>query len=152
MLGDGSDSMAEVEARAARLFPDDTPVVWECDAVSFKFDYVSKRAEDLLGFTSSAWLEPMFWAMQVVHEEDRDDAVTYCSMATQKMRDHMFEYRAVSADGRVLWFADYVKVVCNADGKPERLRGAMFDITAEKLGERAGEAARRLPAPAELAI
>ena len=152
MLGDGSDSMAEVEARASRLFPDGTPVVWECDAVSFKFDYVSKRAEELLGFTSSAWLEPMFWAMQVVHAEDRDDAVSYCSMATQKMRDHMFEYRAVSADGQVLWFADYVKVVCSVDGKPERLRGAMFDITAEKMGARAGETARRLPAPAELAI
>lgn len=152
VLGDGSDSMADVEARAARLFPDDTPVVWECDAISFKFDYVGKRAEELLGFTSSAWLEPMFWAMQVVHEQDRDDAVNYCSLATKKMRDHMFEYRAVSADGRTLWFADFVKVVRGADGRPERLRGAMFDITAEKMGARAEEPARRSPAPAELAI
>lgn len=152
VLGDGSDSMADVEARAAGLFPDDTPVVWECDAVSFTFDYVGKRAEELLGFTSAAWLEPMFWAMQVVHEQDRDDAVNYCSLATKKMRDHMFEYRAVSADGRTLWFADYVKVVRGADGKPERLRGAMFDITAEKTGTRAEEPARRSPAPAELAV
>ena len=116
---------ADVEARAERLFPDDTPVVWECDAVSFKFDYVGRRAEELLGFTSAAWLEPMFWAMQVVHEQDRDDAVNYCALATKKMRDHMFEYRAVAVDGRTLWFADYVKVVRGADGKPERLRGAL---------------------------
>lgn len=150
VLGDGSDTMAEVEARAEQLFPDDTPVVWECDATSFRFAFVGKRAETLLGFTSAAWLEPMFWAMQVVHEHDREDAVNYCSLATKKMRDHMFEYRAKSADGRTVWFADYVKVVRGADGRPERLRGAMFDITAEKTGARAGEAARRSPSQAEL--
>lgn len=152
VLGDGSDSMEAVERRAVRLFPVETPVVWECDATSFTFAYVGKRAEELLGFASSAWLEPMFWAMQVVHEQDRDDAVTYCSLATKKMRDHMFEYRAVSADGRTLWFADYVKVVRGPDGKPERLRGAMFEITAEKTGSRATEPARRSPTAAELAV
>lgn len=150
LLGDGSDAMTAVEARAARLFPDDAPIVWQCDAISFRFDFVSRRAEDLLGFSSSDWLEPMFWAVRIVHEQDRDDAVNYCSLATKKMRDHMFEYRAVAADGRTLWFADYVKVVRDADGKPARLRGAMFDITAEKMGARAAEPARRHPTPAEL--
>lgn len=149
LLGTGADSMQDVEARAQELFPHDPPIVWECDAVSFKFSYVSARAEDLLGYDRSLWLEPMFWAEKVVHGDDRDDAVSYCSLATKKMRDHMFEYRGVSASGKVVWLSDYVKVVKGGDGKPERLRGAMFDITSEKTsGDAAG--LRQAPSLEEL--
>jgi PAS domain S-box-containing protein len=132
LLGNGDEPMEAVEARARSLYPDCLPIVWECDATSFNFSYVSPCAEQLLGFPRDHWLEPMFWAQQVVDAADREDAVNYCLLATKKLRDHMFEYRARSIGGDLIWLRDYVKVVRDAAGKPDRLRGAMFDVTAEK--------------------
>ena len=88
----------------------------------------------MLGFPRTHWLEPMFWAQKVVHDSDREDAVSYCLMATKKLRDHMFEYRALSSEGQLVWLRDYVKVVQDEHGRPARLRGAMFNITEEKTG------------------
>ena len=66
--------------------------------------------------------------------DDRDDAVTYCALATGKGRDHMFEYRARTADGRLVWLRDFVMVIRSADSVSLRLRGAMFDVSREKVG------------------
>lgn len=150
LLGDGSDPMDVVEARAGTLYPDGIPIVWECDATSFNFSYVSACAEQLLGFAREKWLEPMFWAQEVVDEVDREDAVNYCVLATKKLRDHMFEYRARSSGGAIVWLRDYVKVVRDEAGKPARLRGAMFDVTAEKTTAGTNTVAHRVPTREEL--
>jgi signal transduction histidine kinase/CheY-like chemotaxis protein len=52
-------------------------------------------------------------------------------------RDHEFEYRAVTADGREVWLRDIVHVVRDADGQPVTLRGLTVDLTELKRSERA---------------
>jgi len=136
LLGDDARALADIERESQRLFPDNVPILWECDARSFAFHYISANAEAALGFSCRDWLQPMFWAEEVVYIEDRDDAVTYCSLATAKGRDHMFEYRARAADGRIVWLRDYVRVVRDERGDVARLRGLMFDITGEKTAAR----------------
>lgn len=133
LFGSDEDSMVAIDARARALHPDAPPIVWECD-LSFRFSYVSDSAERMLGYPKQHWLQEMFWADQVVHADDRDDAVTYCGLATKKVRDHMFEYRARAADGRIVWLRDFVKVLVGPNGQPVKVRGAMFDVTAEKAG------------------
>ena len=150
LLGPPGEAMDAVEARAKALYPEATPIVWECDACSFQFGYVSGSAVEVLGYPSERWHEPMFWADHVVHPDDRDDAVTYCALATGKGRDHMFEYRARTADGRLVWLRDFVMVIRSADSVSLRLRGAMFDVTAEKLAE-ASPAPVQVPSRDELA-
>jgi hypothetical protein len=49
-------------------------------------------------------------------------------MATGNGRDHDFQYRARSADGRVVLLHDIVKVVKGKRGVAERLRGIMIEI------------------------
>lgn len=144
VFGADGDSIQQIEIRATAAFPEATPIVWECDAASFQFGYVSEAAAQLLGFPSEQWLEPMFWAEHVVAAEDRDDAVTYCALATAKALDHMFEYRARAADGRVVWLRDFVKVVARpGTASAVTLRGVMFDVTAEKLAHPAPTAEQR---------
>lgn len=144
VFGSDGDSIEEVERRASAAFPHETPIVWECDAASFQFGYVSEAAAQLLGFPSRRWLEPMFWTEHIVAAEDLDDAVTYCALATAKARDHMFEYRARAADGRVVWLRDFVKVVARpGTASAVTLRGVMFDVTAEKLAHPAPTAEQR---------
>jgi PAS domain S-box-containing protein len=133
VLGDPRDSMSEVEARLRRSRPSQPVIAWEGDASSFAFHYVSPNVERMLGYPAERWTsEPTFWAEQVVLPADRRDAVAYCAMATANKRDHVFEYRARTADGRILVLRDVVQVIVGPRGIPVRLRGLMFDITAQR--------------------
>ncbi|HEV2132092.1 MAG TPA: PAS domain S-box protein [Longimicrobiaceae bacterium] len=107
-------------------------IVWEMDMASSSFTFVSERAEAILGYSVQLWLEdPTFWQMRVVHPEDQEWAVDFCARATQERRDHEFEYRALRADGQVVWLRDLVRVARDESGQAGRLRGVMIDITRE---------------------
>jgi PAS domain S-box-containing protein len=109
-------------------------IVWEADARTFQFTFVSKQAARVLGYPVELWLqEPTFWKDHI-HPEDREYALNVCVTATAERRDHDFEYRMVASDGRVVWLRDLVSVVVE-DNQATRLRGVMLDITARKQAE-----------------
>jgi PAS domain S-box-containing protein len=114
-------------------------IVWEADAETFAFSFVSDQAERVLGYGTKQWLEgPTFW-QDHLHPEDRDWAVRFCREATTQRSSHDFEYRMIAADGRMVWMRDIVTVVVE-NGRATRLRGVMVDVTKRK---RAEEALRR---------
>jgi PAS domain S-box-containing protein len=109
-------------------------IVWEADAGTWRFTFVSRWAEQLLGYPVSRWMEePDFWARHL-HPEDRGWAVEFCRTTTDSGRDHELEYRMVAADGRVVWVRDLVKVIAG-EGQAPRLRGVMVDVTRRKEAE-----------------
>jgi PAS domain S-box-containing protein len=109
-------------------------IVWEADAQSFVFTFVSPQAERMLGYPLARWTtESTFWKDHI-HPEDRDWATNFCIDATQAKRAHDFKYRMVAADGRIVWLHDVVTVVVEND-RPVRLRGVMLDITERKRAE-----------------
>ena len=131
-FGDASDPIAVVAERAQRLFGDEQVIIWEGDAQTFQFSYVSPSAHHILAHPVERWTkEATFWADHVVHPDDRDDAIGYCALATGKGRDHAFVYRAQRADGSTIQLLDYVQVVKGRRGVAERLRGIMIDVTDE---------------------
>lgn len=133
VLGDSGDSMASVEARLQRAYPGQRVIAWEGHASSFELSYVSPSVERIFGYPKERWTsERTFWVEQVVLPADRRDAVAYCAMAAANKRDHVFEYRGRTADGRILLLRDLVQVIVGPRGIPERLRGLMFDITAQR--------------------
>jgi PAS domain S-box-containing protein len=151
-FGDGAERIEEVAHRAKALFGATPVIVWEGDAQTFHFSFVSDGAEEILGHPADRWTtEPTFWTDAVVHPEDRDDAVAYCALATGKGRDHAFEYRAKRLDGSTVHLVDYVQVVKGARGVAERLRGIMIDVTASR-GAGAGEARWEAPPRAALEV
>ncbi|MBF2028638.1 MAG: PAS domain-containing protein [Oscillatoriales cyanobacterium C42_A2020_001] len=105
-------------------------IVWEADATTFQFTFVSPQAERLLGYPIEQWLEPNFW-INHVYPADLDNAVRTCQAATQAHRNHEFEYRMVAADGRLVWLKDVVTVVVE-NSQPRFLRGVMIDVTRQK--------------------
>jgi PAS domain S-box-containing protein len=118
-------------------------IVWEADAETFVFSFVSKQAERILGYPVEEWLEqPTFWKDHL-HPEDRDWAVQFCAKATAEKHSHDFEYRMIAADGRVVWLRDLVTVVVEA-GHVRRLRGVMVDMTQRKRAESLLAAEKRL--------
>ncbi|MBD2088139.1 PAS domain S-box protein [Trichocoleus sp. ST-U3] len=129
-------SAAEAHRRFVELVQGLDAIVWEMDAVTWKFTFVSDRAQDILGYPIGQWLdEPTFWQDCLLHPEDRDWCVNFCVSATNQAKDHEFQYRAIASDGRVVWLKDVVRVVCDEQGCPKLLRGVMVDITKEKEAE-----------------
>lgn len=110
-------------------------IVWEADASTFEFTYVSDGATAILGYPPAAWIGvPGFWE-SLIHPAERDEVVRFCVTATRECRDHRFEYRAIAADGRVVWLEDVVRVVADETGRARLIRGVMTDISARKHAE-----------------
>jgi PAS domain S-box-containing protein len=111
-------------------------IVWEADARTFQFTFVSQQAERVLGYPVEQWLaEPTFWKDHI-HPDDREWAVEYCVSATRQQKAHDFEYRMVAADGPTVWVRDLVNIVIE-NNQATRLRGVMLDVTARKQAEQA---------------
>ena len=131
IFGEPDDPMSLVEQRA-ELVSKFRVLVWEGDATTFQFRYVSQSAVDILGYPIERWTnEPSFWADVVVHPDDRDDAVAYCALATGQSKPHDFIYRAQHADGQIVYFHDFVRVVPGRYELPAFLRGVMLDVSSE---------------------
>jgi PAS domain S-box-containing protein len=111
-------------------------IVWEADAETFAFSFVSEQAERILGYPTEQWLrEPTFWRDHV-HPDDRDSAVRLGQQAGAERRGYDSEYRMLAADGRVVWLRDLVTLAVEG-GRPARLRGVMVDITERKRADEA---------------
>jgi PAS domain S-box-containing protein len=112
-------------------------ILWESDTVN-GFTFVSRHAEAMLGYPVERWLEePRFWSDELLHPDDRQQALDFCFSSTAEGRDHDFEYRAIRADGEAVWVRELVRVEPAVDGEPTRLRGLIVDITEEKRAEQA---------------
>jgi PAS domain S-box-containing protein len=106
-------------------------IVWECDIKTFSFTFVSKKVEQILGYTAEEWLsEPNFWK-EHIYPEDREIALEYCSTKTNELLNHDFEYRMICKNGAVIWLRDMVNIVYK-NGKAVSLHGIMIDITKSK--------------------
>jgi PAS domain S-box-containing protein len=110
-------------------------IIWEADARTTQFHFVSARAESLLGYPRDAWYTAGFWQAHI-YEPDREAALACCAESTSRLENHAFEYRMVARDGRLVWIRDIVTVV-ERNGRPDILRGVMFDVTAVRNAEQA---------------
>jgi PAS domain S-box-containing protein len=110
-------------------------IVWEADARTFAFTFVSEMAETILGYPRKRWFEKGFWADHIV-DEDRERVFDFCVAATAQGRNHEFEYRITAADGREVWLHDIVTVI-SENGSPRTLRGVMVDVTERRQAEKA---------------
>ncbi|MGZ9676018.1 PAS domain S-box protein [Flavobacterium sp. GNP001] len=109
-------------------------IVWECDASTFTFNFVSQKVEDILGYTPEEWLsKPYFWRDHI-YQEDKEWVQEYCQAKTLQSEDHDFEYRMIAKDGTVVWLRDIVNIIYE-NGKAVSLRGIMIDITKTKQAQ-----------------
>ena len=136
-LGIAAARRRAAPAHRATERPDDLvddldAIVWEADPASFRFSFVSRRAEDILGYPVARWLNEPDFRLRMLHPEDRDAAIASWRRATLEGREHRIEFRAVAADGRVVWLRDSLRIVRDQHGRPQRLRGMMVDISDAK--------------------
>lgn len=110
-------------------------IVWQGDPDTLELSFVSREAENLLGYPVERWTqEPTFW-VDHVHPEDRRWALAYCEDAARAGVPHSFEYRMIASDGRTVWLRDIVRVVEIAGRRT--LAGVIVDITHVRESEEA---------------
>jgi two-component system, cell cycle sensor histidine kinase and response regulator CckA len=121
------------EARYRGLVEGIEAIVWEANARSFNFTFVSPRAVDVLGYPVEDWYQPGFWLSRL-HPEDRERTYDACLDSVQRAVDHELLYRMVAANGKPVWLRDLVRVE-GVEGEVEILRGVMMDVTAQVEAE-----------------
>jgi PAS domain S-box-containing protein len=134
-LESANQALRVAEEKQRELVETVQAIVWEADAATGQFTFVSQAAESILGYPVERWVnEPLFW-VNLVHPDERAAAVEACLTATAGRENREFEYRAVAANGREVWLRDIVRVIKDEAGRPARLRGVMFDISKRKTAE-----------------
>ncbi len=106
-------------------------IVWEADARTFQFSYVSKQAERLLGYAVERWIaEPGFFKDHL-HPDDREKVSAFFAFVVREKKSRDLECRMLADDDREIWLKNIVSVTVEND-KAVRLQGVMINITEQK--------------------
>src|SRR5258708_38072150 len=108
----------ESEQQFREIVDDLEAIVWEADATTWQFTFVNRQAEEILGYSVDRWLTELNFWVNHIHPDDRERAVTTCMHATAMGENHQFDYRALAADGRIVWLRHRARVVKNDTGNP----------------------------------
>jgi two-component system, cell cycle sensor histidine kinase and response regulator CckA len=119
--------------RYDELVADIDGIVWEADAETLQFTFVSGQAERCLGYPRARWLEPGFWAAQL-HADDRDRVVQCCKDVARAKTKLELEFRMIAADRGSVWLRGKISVLV-LPGEPLKLRGIMLDLSERKRAE-----------------
>jgi len=107
-------------------------IVWERTPETFRFTFISRQSQDILGYAPQAWLEQEnFWEGKL-HPQDAMKAIQTGHEMAKKGEPYNFEYRMVAADGRTVWIRECGTVLMEK-GRAVAMRGIFHDITQHKL-------------------
>ena len=133
--------VAETARRRYRDLVEGIPggIVWEADAATLRMNFVSRRAQEMLGYSLDASSsDPNFWTA-LIPAEDRERVLALAARALQDGTEQQFEHRFLAKDGRQVWFQTRIHRR-EEEGKPAVLRGLSVDVTRLR---KADEALRR---------
>ncbi|MES2650129.1 MAG: PAS domain-containing protein [Bacteroidota bacterium] len=126
--------LVESQHRIQSLINTIDGIVWESYIDTHESIFISKKVEDILGYTVKQWKSsPNFWISHL-HPDDRNRMIDYMTKNLMKKKQLDAEYRVFAKDGSIVWIRDIVTVV-EEYGRPVKLRGIMIDITMQKQAE-----------------
>ncbi|MCC6538490.1 MAG: EAL domain-containing protein [Bryobacterales bacterium] len=107
---------------------------------SLRFTYLSDNVESLLGYPARHFLEdPQFW-VELVHPEDRTEAVQRRQSGLGMSLGSQLDYRMRHADGRFRWIRDSLKPATSGGQSGTEIRSIGFwtDISDQHEATGAG--------------
>jgi PAS domain S-box-containing protein len=107
-------------------------IVWERTPDSFRFTFISRQSETILGYPPQAWLEQPGFGAGILHPQDAAKAIQTGQELAARGQPYTFEFRMVAADGRTVWIRESGTVLVE-NGRPLALRGIWQDVTRQRL-------------------
>ena len=122
------------QARFKSIIDNISVILWEYDLETKKSSFISKHAENLLGFSVEEYEEnPRLWE-EHIHPDDREYALSFAKK-NKNFVNHEYEYRMITKEGKVIWIRNIINYGLK-DDKPVISRGIMIDITTMKEAEK----------------
>ncbi|MFW6379542.1 MAG: PAS domain-containing protein [Guyparkeria sp.] len=108
-----------------------------------RLEYVSANIREILGYTPDALIDGPDWWEQTLHPQDRARAVEEGDFTRWPDDRKRSRYRLLRPDGSALWVTDHARLLRDAEGRPERVVGALIDSEETvALEERLAESER----------
>jgi diguanylate cyclase (GGDEF)-like protein/PAS domain S-box-containing protein len=138
MAGTSERASAISDDRFRALVEDLPAVTYIADFVgTFTLRYVSPQIERLFGYSAQAWMADETAWVEAVHPDDRERIVAEAESCIAAQLPFDFEYRLMTADGRVRWIWEKTAIQRDADGAPVSVHGVMVDVTELHLAQEA---------------
>ena len=150
-LWEGIAVPGDLEEQYRRLI-DDLPMVTYVESTdpNDRRIHFSRGIEGLLGWPPSRWSTGGASWSDLVHPDDRDRVLDEGRRSTETGEPFATEYRAVRANGTVLWVHSEAVLVKDRHGIAQYWQGALFDITEQRTAqEQLQDAERRYRALVE---
>jgi two-component system cell cycle sensor histidine kinase/response regulator CckA len=127
------DSLSDSEQRYRELV-EHMPLTTYVDRVDGRDSdvYTSPQIQTLLGYPPQAWESKPGLLARVLHPEDRERVLAERAHVHATGEPLRTEYRAIAADGRVVWLGEQAVVVRGRDGTPSYLQGFLVDVTSRR--------------------
>jgi PAS domain S-box-containing protein len=109
-------------------------VVWEADPYTFRFTFVSRQGEALLGLPLEDWTGKNGFWVDRLSPKDGDSVVKRRREAVADQKPYRTEYRMIAGDGREVWVRESTAVLVE-QGTAVLLRGVFVDVTDQKAAE-----------------
>ncbi|HYL77606.1 MAG TPA: response regulator [Bryobacteraceae bacterium] len=136
---------------ASELIDNLNAVVWAAELPGMNFLFASKHAQGVLGYAADHWIgNAGFWADRV-YEGDRDWVMQSYQRAIERGEGHACEFRAVAADGKLVWLRESARLLKDAEGHPNYLIGVAVDVTERRQLEEQLVQSERVEAVSRLA-
>lgn len=107
---------------------------WEWDITTGRL-YWSDALEPLFGYESGEFQGTYKAFLDRVHPEDRKMVLDAVGASFRRGASYNVEHRILRKDGEERWVAEAGEVVLDTEGRPQRMRGILQDITEREWAE-----------------
>jgi PAS domain S-box-containing protein len=115
------------------LLDDIDAVIWEADARTAAFRYISPSARRVTGWAAEEWVSRPSLFVDHLHPDDRENVLALLLAAAEAPID--VEHRFLMPDGTVRWLHTTARVAEAQAGDARTIRGMSTDVTARHRAE-----------------
>ncbi|MGD2269566.1 MAG: PAS domain S-box protein [Desulfobacterales bacterium] len=123
--------------RKYRLLVRNLPNVVYKGYIDGSIDFFDDKIEKITGYSKEEFLSREKNLLDLIYQEDRDDAKEKFIQALKTDNSYLREYRITSKSGEIKWVEEGGQIIYGENGEIEFITGAFLDITERKLAEQA---------------
>jgi PAS domain S-box-containing protein len=105
-------------------------IIWERQAETLQFTFISRQVETILGYPAKQWLNESGFFERHIHPDDLAQTLAQYRQAIQNRQSQEIEFRLIAADGNILYLRDKITPVFDPAGHLQRWCGFMVVIPA----------------------